>query len=369
MPGRHPDDDVLADLAADVLPAEQARAVEAHVLGCDRCAGLLEDAERVRGLLLAGDPGPVPDDVWRRIESALAAETMPGGSTRSTDRAADTAAFQAFVDAPTAPGRVVPLPAPPPDHVDDADPGWGDDADPLDDPDRWTGDRSQRSTRGGGTASRREARDPGPRRRGPLLLAAAAAVAVVAVVGSIRLAGRDSSSEASLTAGGAAAASSSSASGSGTRGSATAGSVPIVESGRSYRQRTLAADAESLLGVGAKDGGLATASPPPRSSAAASPQAPVPGPAGSGGTRSESLVQADPKADDITNPARLAACLGALGVPQERLVAVDLATYDGREAAILLVTPAEGGGHEVWAVERTCGPGAEGALGYTRLRD
>jgi hypothetical protein len=46
---------------------------------------------------------------------------------------------------------------------------------------------------------------------------------------------------------------------------------------------------------------------------------------------------------------------------------VDLATYEGREAAILLLTAADGRGHEVWAVERSCAPGAEGALKYTRL--
>ena len=67
------------------------------------------------------------------------------------------------------------------------------------------------------------------------------------------------------------------------------------------------------------------------------------------------------------NPARLAACLGALNVAPDRLVAVDVAKYEGREAAILLLTTPDGAGHEVWAVERTCAPGAEGALNYTRL--
>src|SRR4051794_37686220 len=73
MPGRHPDDDLLADLAADVLPVDQAREVEAHVLACDRCASLLSDAEHVRGLLLADDAGPVPPEIWTRIEAALQA--------------------------------------------------------------------------------------------------------------------------------------------------------------------------------------------------------------------------------------------------------------------------------------------------------
>jgi hypothetical protein len=103
---------------------------------------------------------------------------------------------------------------------------------------------------------------------------------------------------------------------------------------------------------------------------AASQAPPVAGPApAQGGAADRSAVAADPTADDVTNPARLAACLTALGVPAARLVAVDLATYEGREAAILLLTAADGRGHEVWAVERSCAPGAEGALKYTPLPD
>jgi hypothetical protein len=53
-------------------------------------------------------------------------------------------------------------------------------------------------------------------------------------------------------------------------------------------------------------------------------------------------------------------------VSRDKLVAVDLATYEGREAAVLLLRAADGG-HEVWVVERTCSSGNEGALKYTRL--
>jgi hypothetical protein len=340
MPGRHPDDDLLADLAADVLPAERARGVEAHVMSCDRCAGLLEDAERVRSLLLSGDPGPVPVDVWHRIEAALAAVRDP--SADALPESADSAG-------PGWAGERDPL--------DDTDPL--DDADPLDDPERW-GARpvgAGRASRG----SRRDARADGPRRRGSILLAAAAVVAVVALVGSVKLMARNTSAGASLSAGSAQSSSTAPAG-----GGASTSRAPVMESGLDYRAATLAAQASALLAAATGalrpgSGGRPTTGG--SASEAASPQAVAPGvtkfPA--------AKAPADTTAKDITNPARLAACLAALNVAPDRLVAVDLARYEGRDAAILLLRTPDGSGHEVWAVERTCAPGAEGALKYTRL--
>ena len=71
----HPDVNALADLAADVLPVEEARAVEAHVIQCPDCADLLADSERIRPLLLSDDVGPMPDDVWGRLSGVLAEES------------------------------------------------------------------------------------------------------------------------------------------------------------------------------------------------------------------------------------------------------------------------------------------------------
>jgi hypothetical protein len=375
MPGRHPDDDVLADLAADVLPAVDARAVEAHVMSCDRCAALLEDAERVRGLLLADDPGPVPAQVWQRIEAALAAEAATGhvgagprdraghdanghltaGHDRSGSRspaagdtAADTAAFQAFVQAPD--GAVHP-PAPPlppaPAEPAGGTAGWAEDADPLDDPARWA---APRAGRGGGTSRRRDVRTDGAGRRTPVLLAAAATVVLVAAVGGVTR----------LTSGGGASTSAGAgATGAQAGPSAAAGAeglddgTVVLRSKRAYREATLAQDAAALLTISSLSaaGGQGKATATKRAT-----------PSGLDAAR----AQMDASADDLTNPARLSSCLDALNVSQDRLIAIDLATYEGREAAILLLRTSDGG-REVWAVERTCAPGNEGALKYARL--
>jgi hypothetical protein len=172
MPGPHPDDNVLADLAADVLPVAEARAVEAHVLECDRCAELLSDAERVRGLLLADDPGPVPPEVWNRIEATLAAEARHHRQTRPWIPAGPTASpsvsASASPPAPTSP----PAPASPlaPASQDDLRAGW-DGPDPLDAPDRWGAEPV--SAVGGADRSRTE-RSPVDRSGAEPLPAAAA---------------------------------------------------------------------------------------------------------------------------------------------------------------------------------------------------
>src|SRR4051794_4957905 len=228
MPGRHPDDDMLADLAADVLPLEQARAVEAHVLDCDRCAALLSDAEHVRGLLLASDAGPVPPEIWSRIEAALQA----AGSPR---------AMEERKPAPPPP------PAPEARRVDATGPGAWDAPDPLDDPHDWAttvqppvrplADAPTARTTGNLrrlSASRRDARPERRRRPGALLLGAAAAVVLLLAVGTVRLvqSGRGPATAAfdsSSSSAGSAASSSAAGSTPGNAAAGVAAAGPVIE--------------------------------------------------------------------------------------------------------------------------------------------
>ncbi|GLY14081.1 hypothetical protein Kisp01_10970 [Kineosporia sp. NBRC 101677] len=69
----HPEDELLADLAADVLPVDAARQVEAHVLTCARCSQVLSDAESVRTLLRQAPREAMPPQVMARLEQAFAA--------------------------------------------------------------------------------------------------------------------------------------------------------------------------------------------------------------------------------------------------------------------------------------------------------
>jgi hypothetical protein len=355
MPGRHPDDDQLADLAADVLPVDQARAVEAHVLSCDRCASLLSDAERVRGLLLADDAGPVPPEIWSRIEAALQA-----ASPTSTSPTSPTSSSPPVLGEPAA---TPPPPAPMEQRVDAAGPRSWDGPDPLDDPDDWTTAArpvvASRSRSGPGiptgsvrrlSTPRREARPERRRRPASLLLVAAAAVVLAMAVGAVRLVRSGGDATAALQGGSSAATASGSA-------DAAAGAA-LTRSNREYTSSTLATGARSLVAaLGRGQAGAVTAE---GSSTADAARPPAPRAA-----TSLPSVTPNPAATDVTNPQRLAACLAALGASPDSAVAVDLARYQGREAAVLVVRTASG--YEVWVVERTCHPGDEGALAETTL--
>jgi hypothetical protein len=399
MPGPHPDDDVLADLAADVLPVAEARAVEAHVLECDRCAELLSDAERVRGLLLADDPGPVPPEVWNRIEAALTAEARHHPEARPWTPAGPTSSPPVSASPPVSRPPLAPA------SRADVPAGW-DGPDPLDAPDRWDEDalpafRSagrSRADRSGAephpepyaephpgrlrrlSGSRRDARADRRRFPSPFLLAGAAAVALVAVVGWVRLATSGDVTTSSGSAGLSGQVRDSSA--------FAAGTARILSSGRNYTKQDLAAQVRPLTsseGTTTSKGEAAVPPTPPKATPQAAPRAgaaPTVAPGATlvpGATRAPGATPApvppvarvqnvppDPRATDVRNPQRLAACLSALNASGETLVAVDLARYQNREAAVLVLRPPDGG-YEVFVVERTCGPGDEGTLDYARL--
>jgi hypothetical protein len=63
----------------------------------------------------------------------------------------------------------------------------------------------------------------------------------------------------------------------------------------------------------------------------------------------------------------LQACLRGLDATNAVPKLVDLATYEGKPAAIL-VLPTANGGEELWVVSRTCSPGHDGTLFYALLK-
>jgi hypothetical protein len=63
----------------------------------------------------------------------------------------------------------------------------------------------------------------------------------------------------------------------------------------------------------------------------------------------------------LRSPEALQECLNAIGAAKVQPVAVDLARYAGREAAII-VLPVEGGGYDVWVVARDCRAESDGTI-------
>lgn len=313
-PGFHPPQDVLADLVAEALPLDQAREVEAHVMACLRCERLLADAERVRSLLSAPDPGPMPDDVWARVESGLVTESahqtraIPVPPPAMSFDEAPTAAWKAFLSDPAepspepAPRAAAPEPAP---------------RAAAPEPHRRVG-RAVRSMR-----SRRDVRAEvsSSRRPRPWVLAGAAAagVAVLGVGGWVTI---------SLIGEGHTDAVVTDLPGAGARG-------VMHASGAEYTASTLAEQTKALVRTGS--------------------------PAGATPVARATTVPSRP--GTVSDPLQLTSCLRALGEGDSAPIAVDLARYQGREAAVMVLA-GKNGGLDVWVVARGCRPGAEGTLAY-----
>ena len=340
-PREHPDADLLADLAAEVLPQDLARRVEAHVVDCDRCAGLLAEAEGIRGLLRREAPPVIPEDVADRIGAAIGALRLG--------------------------------------------PAAGDRAGPADDPDA---DARSAAATAPVTRLRRAATGTArPRRRsldgqrsagrvGRVLLAAAAVVVFVAVGGAaVRLLGDggleiaassrdDAGSAASGDAAesGTAAQAPTGASGTGATGGKRTqlsnGEAPVLATGTDYTATGLEAQARQLLVAAAAAQAYAAGDGSAAGKPAPSPQA---------SPLSELAPAAAPPGNQaLRAPAALQACLRALKATDEQVVAVDLARYQGRDSAVIVLRAA-GGAYGVWVVARDCRPGADGTLKYVPM--
>ncbi|SEK71942.1 hypothetical protein [Streptacidiphilus jiangxiensis] len=87
----HPEIELLAEHAEELLPPEQSAELAAHLDSCPECAETYAALAELTSLL--GDeptPGPMPDDVAARIDAALAAEREnPTGSDAGGDAEAE----------------------------------------------------------------------------------------------------------------------------------------------------------------------------------------------------------------------------------------------------------------------------------------
>jgi hypothetical protein len=183
------------------------------------------------------------------------------------------------------------------------------------------------------------------------LLGAAAALIVIGGGGTaLRMTTAGSDDSAATSAGADSAGGSSSAesaagadSGTGEGAAALAALGPVLSTGTNYRKADLEKQVKAL--VTASDKATVQADKAPGSRTSASPSG----------------------ADLLRSPAALQACLAAIDAEGVRPIAVDLARYAGRDAA-LIVLPAVDGKYEVWAVARDCRADADGAIDVATVK-
>jgi len=137
----------------------------------------------------------------------------------------------------------------------------------------------------------------------------------------------------------------------GKRAAADAGVAPVLATGTDYTPAALEAQARHLV----TSAGLLQFSAKGDAAAEPAPQAQP--------TPSVAAATGPPGNQALKTPAALRACLQALDATDEQVVAVDLARYQGRDSAVIVLR-ASGGAYDVWVVARDCRPGAEGTLKY-----
>jgi hypothetical protein len=363
---QHPDHDLLADLAAEVLPDDLAERVQTHVIGCPSCAGLLAEAEGIRSLLRQLEPEAMPEEVLGRLERALvvARQQDLSGSTGPIATASGALESAPMGTRPPPTGSLPTSSMPttgrriarsrPVAARASSEPATGlisavgSEKSPT--------SRLNRMSRPAQRARRQaleEQRADRPSRLGPLLKVAAAVLVVVGA-GALTVHFVQGGGGAAETASSGSAAKSAEVNGAPVLAPVQSTSTNYDKSKLKSQVNALITSSQNLRGQAGSKSAPDLATVVPRAAA------------GSGSSAASASPQAPQGQQLLRSPTALSACLAAIGADQPP-VAVDLARYEGQEAAII-VLPADGGGYEVWVVARDCRPNDDGSIAVVTLK-
>ncbi len=305
--------ETVADHLEGLLGPGEAAEADRHLALCPECWALREDLGRLRAALASDSTVPMPASVAARIDLALAAEA----------------------EARAAAGLSA-------------------------------GGRSPSGQDQTATQLVRAPAGSGPRRRRwvPALGGALATIAIV--VGALAVLPRLTSSHDEnaqvATAREGRATSQNEAGGGQADGlspgpNASANAYGVVRSGRAYTAYTLSAGVRELLAE--QDTAALAAGRPPDGTA--SPASPAP---------SESRrPNSDAGLVQFTNQSTLTACIQSLVKSNVVPIVVDLATYGGEPAAIIVLPdPADSTSANVYVVGPNCGPGVSTPIATTTVR-
>jgi hypothetical protein len=324
-------DHLTAETVADHLegllgPGEAAEA-ERHLALCLECSAMREDLGRVRAALASHSTVPMPASVAGRIDIALA-------------EAAEARAAAGL----SADGRS-------PSDL------------------KWTGKHLVRPTADESIGGRRAGPVPRRRRWLPVLGGALATIAIV--LGTLAVLPRLTSShgggsqvataggsEATGTAGAGKAEGLSPGPNPAAKGYDSAASASVVSSGRAYTAYTLSAGVRDLLAE--QDTAKLQAAAPEQGDTGASPASP---PSDSRSANSGSQLA------QLTSQATLTACIQSLVKNDVVPIVVDIATYGGKPAAIIVLPdPADSSSAIAYVVGLGCGAGESPPIATTTVR-